>query len=115
MSEIDGDVVELVAAFARFLHQRVDEVAEVALVLRLAFEHLAGELGDVGAGVVADAEEFDQREPFGGEEGEVDGGEFEDDLECGRVRFAEVGRCAETERRVVCWGLEWGCEFCCRR
>ena len=53
MSKIQRYVLKHVAPIPRLRHQRIDQVAQVAFVLRLGLEHLRGHLDDVGFRVVA--------------------------------------------------------------
>jgi len=105
--EIKRHVFHRVAAVSCLSQQLVEEIAEVALVLRRGRVQLAGELGELETGVVADAEELDQFVALRvGEVGELAGGEGEDDFFGGRVLFAEVGCVAEAERLGGCGGAE---------
>lgn len=101
MSKIQRHILKHITPIFRLSNQGIDEIAQVALVLRLGLEHLRGHLHDVGFGVVAGTDQFDQLDALGfGEGGEVARAEFEDDFLLGGVGFAYVGCVAEAEGLV---------------
>ena len=101
MAEIQRHVLEHVRLVLRLLHQRVDQVAQVPLVLRRRLEHLGAHFHNVSFGVVAGSDEFDEFDALGLREGaQVPRAEFEDNFLGAWVRFAHVGRVAEAEGLV---------------
>ena len=104
VAEIERHVFEHVGFVSGFVHERVDQVAQVPFVLRGRLEHLRAHLHDVGFGVVARSDELDQFDALRFRQvGEVPCAEFQDDFLFARVRFAHVGRVAEAEGVVEGW------------
>lgn len=63
VAEIEGHVGVGVTLLG-FFDEVVDEVGEIALVLGAGVEELAGHVDDVGVGVVARADEFEEGLPL---------------------------------------------------
>ncbi len=102
VAEIERHVLEIVLVWIRRLVDHLaHQVAQIAFVLGLGLEFLAGDLDGVARGVVAHAGEFNQLVAVlrRGELGEVGRAEFHHDFFGGRVHFAHVGCVAEAERR----------------
>lgn len=110
VSEIKRHILERVGGIFGLGDERGDGLAQEALVLRLGVELLGGQLDQVRGGVVAGPGELDQLVALLRGEAQVGGGELDDHLVGGRVRFAQVGGVAEAEGGGGCGGLEGLCE-----